>query len=240
MGKHKKICLFIVEGISDQTSLAVPLQGLLQDNMDIQFRITHGDITSKNHICPQTILSEIGKTVTAYLKKEKLKKTDLIAIIQIVDMDGAYIAPENIKKVESTFPFQSLPYYQLESIQAENVENIIQRNNKKAANLNRIRFNRQILGNVPYYVYYFSCNMDHVFQADANLLNHKKVDLAYKFAEKYENNPEGFKNLLVEAYPDAISEDYQDSWEFIEQDNHSLERWSNFVLFLKTSLIMGK
>jgi hypothetical protein len=91
MGKSKKICLFIVEGIADQISLAVPLKRLFQNSSDIRFEITYGDITSDTRTNTQNVLAQIGNIINRYLKINKLKKSDLLSVVQIIDMDGTYI-----------------------------------------------------------------------------------------------------------------------------------------------------
>lgn len=71
MGKTKKVCLFIVEGIADESSLALPLQNIFDiyyKQKGIEFHITDGDITSKNSTTVQNIVSKIGRTVNDFFK----------------------------------------------------------------------------------------------------------------------------------------------------------------------------
>ena len=45
MGRTKKICLFVVEGIADESSLALPLQNIFDTyykQKGIEFQVTHG------------------------------------------------------------------------------------------------------------------------------------------------------------------------------------------------------
>lgn len=235
MGKSKKICLFIVEGIADQISLAVPLKRLFQNSSDIRFEITYGDITSDTRTNTQNVLAQIGNIINRYLKINKLKKSDLLSVVQIIDMDGTYISAENVLLPGPDYS-GNLPYYGLEYIYASSIDNLVDRNNRKSDNINRIRFNQCILNNIQYRVYYFSCNMDHVLHGNANLSNEQKTELAAAFAEKYKDDLNGFLKLLSDKYPENIERDYKSSWEFIEQGNRSLEAWSNFVLFIELTI----
>lgn len=64
--------MFIVEGISDQTALAVPLTNVFKQYtalQDVRFEITHGDITSKLEITPGNIIAHIGNTVRNFMKQ---------------------------------------------------------------------------------------------------------------------------------------------------------------------------
>ena len=52
MGKSRKVCLFVVEGIADKTSLALPLQNLFRHIFDpahVEFDIMNGDITADSN-----------------------------------------------------------------------------------------------------------------------------------------------------------------------------------------------
>ena len=55
----KKVILFIVEGINDQTCLGGVLEEILDSN-EVRFQMTCGDITSRNEIDEYNIKKEIG------------------------------------------------------------------------------------------------------------------------------------------------------------------------------------
>lgn len=46
MTKRKKIILFIVEGITDEVSLALGFSELMNSN-EVRFELTYGDITTR-------------------------------------------------------------------------------------------------------------------------------------------------------------------------------------------------
>ncbi|MBU7006239.1 hypothetical protein [Phosphitispora fastidiosa] len=87
--KNKKILLFIVEGITDQTCLGFVLSKILNSNK-VEFALIYGDITSKTGIDSNNIATEIGEIVKQFSGKI-FKASDFIEIVHLVDMDGAYI-----------------------------------------------------------------------------------------------------------------------------------------------------
>lgn len=92
--KAKKVILFLVEGASDLTSLEF-IDNINTDET-IKFQITSGDVTSKLNITPQNCREEINKILLSFLERSKLRKTDIIKIIHILDIDGVYIPEINI------------------------------------------------------------------------------------------------------------------------------------------------
>lgn len=62
-----------------------------------------------------------------------------------------------------------------------------------------------------------------------NSSDKEKEENAYKFAEKYKNDIPGFLRFI--SYSDfSRIEDYKESWNFIKEGVHSLERFTNFGL----------
>ena len=92
--KAKKVILFLVEGASDLTSLEF-IDNINTDET-IKFQITSGDVTSKLNITSQNCREEINKILLSFLERSKLRKTDIIKIIHILDIDGVYIPEINI------------------------------------------------------------------------------------------------------------------------------------------------
>lgn len=102
--KAKKVILFLVEGASDLTSLE--FIDNINDDETIKFQITSGDITSKSNVTVQNCRDEINKILLFFMGRSKLRKTDIIKIIHILDIDGIYIPEINIvedKNVKKIF-----------------------------------------------------------------------------------------------------------------------------------------
>lgn len=235
MGKTKKVCLFIVEGIADESSLALPLQNIFDiyyKQKGIEFHITDGDITSKNSTTVQNIVSKIGRTVNDFLNRHHLQKKDICQVVQIVDMDGAYVEDSSVV-LDTRKSFSRYPFYSTDKIFVQSLERISQlqdRNHHKAQNLERIISLPKVMG-IPYDIYYFSCNMDHVLHNNANMDDAKKVDEAEKFSDKFGNDSAGFLGFIESVYPKNVNCNKEKSWEYIKIKNNSLTRCSNFILF---------
>lgn len=235
MRKSRKVCLFVVEGMADKTSLALPLQNLFRHFFDpahVEFDIMNGDITADYRTKPDTIIGQLGSHIKKHLDKKKLKFDDLIQIILVVDTDGAFIPDDHV--IVGARAYRKYPFYLDDSIitaNSEEQEKIQVRNHRKVSNLKRI-ISLPKVRKRPFCVYYFSCNMDHVFHNDANLDDDHKVSMAENIEDKFRGNYKGFIDYLRHSFPKGVECSYDYSWSFIEQGTNSLKRNSNFVLFL--------
>lgn len=74
-----------------------------------------------------------------------------------------------------------------------------------------------------------SCNLDHVLHDNPNATDEEKKINSLAFTEKYYDDINEFIKFISES---AFSQctDYKESWDYIKQDNHSLERNSNLGL----------
>ena len=88
-----------------------------------------------------------------------------------------------------------------------------------------------VLKTIPYSVYYFSSNMDHVRYNQANLTPKEKDDLADLFDEEYADKPEEFVRFMRES-SFTVRGTYEDTWDFIRLDKNSVKRYSNFGVYL--------
>ena len=94
-------------------------------------------------------------------------------------------------------------------------------------------YNRETVAGFPYEIYYFSRNMEHVLHDKAeDLTDDEKEDLAFDIADQYTDQPEKFLEYL---YDDGfhVCGTYKDTWEFIMDGNHSLNRYCNVAAFFE-------
>lgn len=219
---RKKILFFIVEGSSEYFALANALEEIFSSEK-VVVRVTGGDITSDSFSTPQNIITKIVEQI-----KEELGKgyspSDFCEIVQLVDTDGVFIAPECVIKTEGNDV-----YYESDNIQCKNPATIIKRNNQKSLILNRLINLPYVWKSIPYSVYYFSSNFDHVLYNNANLTREEKTDLAALFAKKYKNNPNGVISFFSTS-EFSVHNSYGESWRFIKAATNSLHRHSNFHL----------
>ena len=226
---RKKVVLVIVEGASDDTALGVALNQIYDRN-SVHIHIMHGDITTKKGVNPKNIISKIGDEVRGYARSQHYKASNFKQIIHIVDTDAAYIPDSSI--IEDATLEETV--YETDGIHTANVEAIKERNNVKRENLYRLRTQNQVW-NVPYKVYYMSCNLDHVLHNKRNSTDLEKENDAYAFAKKYKGDRDGFVKFISESSFSIIG-DFKESWKFIETGMHSIERYTNLCICIKEEI----
>lgn len=228
MSKMKKVVLFVVEGSTDKTALQPVLKKLLQ-NDKVKFDVLHRDITSDIKCNTKNIKEKIGREINEYLDVSKLKKKDIKEIVHLIDTDGSFVTADAIEEKE-----QGEIEYTEEKIIVKHKVSIEQRNQRKTEVVKLLFSTKKILGNIPYTIYYFSRNREHVLNnVTENLSSDEKWELAEEFSDKYENDIEGFCELMCNS-SFAKGNKYKESWEFILDGTNSLKRYCNFHIFLKS------
>ena len=147
-------------------------------------------------------------------------------IVHLVDTDGAYVKDENIIEEDT-----ENAVYTTEVIKTRYLEEMKKRNKRKTSILNKLSTTSNIEG-VPYCVYYFSANLEHVLHNKQNVARKAKRDLAEEFADAYYDQPEEFINFINDQ-TFAVQGTYQDTWDFLNDGVNSLNRYCNFHLFFK-------
>jgi len=225
MAKTKKVILFLVEGITDQETLGFILAKLINTD-EVQFEITNGDITSRYGVNARNVKNMVWEYIKGSMNKHRYQKSDMKQIVHIIDTDGAFIPKENVLPSKT----KRLQYGD-EYIVTKRVEKIQERNEQKTELVQELK-GCSILGGIPYKIYYFSRNIEHVLHNVAgDLTKSEKMNLADKFLDEYEEQPENLVHFLTnkELY---YSDDYKMSWHFILEKQNSLKRYNNFGIFL--------
>ena len=224
--KAKKVILFLVEGASDLTSLEF-IDNINTDET-IKFQITSGDVTSKLNITPQNCREEINKILLSFLERSKLRKTDIIKIIHILDIDGVYIPEINIIEDKNIKKF----LYTINGIVAPSKENVQKRNESKKQIVEKLLVTSKI-NSIPYEMYYMSCNLEHVLHDKLeDISEDEKKELANKFADRFYEKEIEFIDFINNKDFKVLG-DYKTTWNFIKKDLNSVNRYSNFWLFFE-------
>lgn len=221
--RTKKIILFIVEGVSDQTSLALILSKIIRTE-NVKFHIVNGDITSDQYSTSATVINRINDQIKRFLESKFFKKSDILKIIHLIDTDGAYVGDRFIQEDEVEGFIYSCDF-----IKARDIQSVIQRNNKKSRILNKLSTCSKISG-MPYSMYYFSCNLEHVLHNECNMDDNKKMEVADAFEDSFSGKEIEFIDFIRND-EFAVAGEYNETWEFIKRDNNSLKRYCNFHLF---------
>ena len=223
--REKKVIAVIVEGTSDEAALGSLLKEYFSTE-EIQFVVVRGDITTMHDVTPDKIRININKLLEETKQKYGYNTSDFMKIIHIVDTDGAFcddaIVEADVEKVR----------YYTDHIETKNPNCLEKIHIKKAKNLSKLANVKKING-VAYQIYFNSCNLEHVlFNRLENFTKEQKADMADEFAEKYEGNIDAFIDFISKKDV-AVPGNYNDTWRFIKEDTHSLERHSNMHLIFK-------
>ncbi|WP_296877149.1 hypothetical protein [Thomasclavelia sp.] len=224
----KKIILFIVEGLSDKDALE-PILAELVDTTKIMFEVLRCDLTTNNSdvwLRNLNMKERVARIVKNFLEQNHgIKKKHIEKIIFLTDMDGCYIDEKYIYYCKDDREFR----YEDDGIYTDRVTTAIKRNQMKSRNLNIVNSTREIY-NLPFEIYYFSCNLDHVLHDERNLKQSLKEDYAFDFADKYEDKEDEFIDFINDKSL-YLSLNYKDSWQLIKVNKNSLLRYTNLNVF---------
>lgn len=170
----------------------------------------------------KTIISDIIKP---YMKQDKLKKSDVWQIVQIFDVDGAYV-PESAVLDGDSRKFE----YTTSTISCNNKESVLIRNNHKKEVMKFLLEQDEING-IPYRCFFMSSNLDHALYGKQNLSEEDKKKYAYSFYRMFEGKEKLFLEYLKRDVVNGVPDSYPASWKYIQEDLHSLERHSNLHIY---------
>lgn len=226
---HKKIVFVIVEGPSDEEALGV-LLNRIYDSKAVYVRVMHCDITIELDVNAGNVVAKISDVVKKYAGRT-FKPGDFSRIIHITDMDGVFIPDDAV--VEDAAAVD--PFYSVTEIRTQRKSGIENRNRRKRECLNRLSSVSRIWG-IPYQIYYMSCNLDHALYGKLNSTDDEKEDDAFAFAKKYRDDIPGFMKYISES-DFSVIRSYPQSWQYIREGLHSLERNTNLGLCFQEEAI---
>lgn len=222
----KKVVLVIVEGPSDDTALGMLLDEYF-DPQATKVHVVHGDITTTVGV--NDIIARVNDEINNYCTRDHIPRDSIQEVIHLCDTDGTYI-PNDYVIVDVN---AEDPVYSETAIYTANKRGIEARNRKKSANMDRLARVKKI-GNTPYRVFYMSCNLDHVLYDMLNCTDEEKEDNAFSFSERFEGQLDEFISFISTS-SFSVMTSYRESWEYIKEDLHSLERHTNFGLCFSKS-----
>jgi len=221
---RRNVILLLVEGISEETALGKIFKDLFNPG-NTEIEVLRTDITSDKASTPQNLKKKVTDFVSRFAERNFFRQSDFLKVIHIVDTDGTYIAPEYIIEDAS----HNKPFYELHAIRTADKNGIIMRNENKRRNMNFLSTLSLVWGKIPYKAYYMSCNLEHVLVDKQNCTDEEKEEYSYAFAEKYEDNAADFVNFIGQS-EFSVQGDFAETWNYIKQGLHSLERHTNLGL----------
>ena len=246
MGKpKKKIVLLLLEGSSDEYALLGEISRLYEvydSEVEVFPRIRNipGMSNDVTVVAKDPVESREGIISSDYiydfLQQRRVYPKDIARIIHIVDMDGAFTDDANV------VPGEGKPLYWENRIEAGDVDGIVRRNAIKRRNLSYLSglktisvYNAENKGKSkkrPYSIYYFSSNLDHVLHGEANMDPQLKGKAAREFRDRCKQNKDYFTEFFLKQ--EAVRDrDYSASWEWIKEENRSLQPHSNLGVLVQ-------
>lgn len=219
---RKKIVFVIVEGPSDEEALGV-LLNRIYDSKEVYVQVMHCDITTELDVNSNNVVSKIGNIVRKYAGRI-FKPGNFARIIHIADTDGAFIPDDAV--VEDAMADK--PFYSVTEIRTKRKSRIENRNLIKRECLNRLSSTSKIW-NIPYQIFYMSCNLDHALYGKLNSTDEEKENNAFAFAKRYRDDILSFIQFISKSDFSVVGS-YLQSWQYIREGLHSLERHTNFGL----------
>ena len=236
--QDKKIVLLIVEGSSEEIALSTPFKEFFDKNR-FEVEVVGSDITTQKGASPQNIISKVTQIVKDHANGPvRLSRSDFAAILHLIDTDGAFVDPsvviENCSLRGEHSRDNPIKYYP-DHMEAKFRDRAITRNKCKAKNLRVLAKTSTLWEDIPYFAFFMSCNLDHVLHNEPNLSPSDKSRLAEEFDFQYSDRFEDFVSFLSSAEIRAPGS-YADTWQYIQQENHSLERRTNLGLVFTDTL----
>ena len=234
----KKVLLIIVEGQTEQIILEDYLDAHFA-NSTIRFDVQREDILTKwdAHKRIPNIKNSVVRVIQSYLEKYKFLADDLTAVVHITDADGCFIAPEFVKVDEN---IEHSLFYTEDAIlvkSAKRKEQIEQRNDMKAKNAKILIANDHFSINrmkVPYQLFYFSTNLEHVLWDERNEIPTEKIQKADEFIDNLSGTIEDYLGAYLPVSAELpYREKIKKSWSFLMEGCHSLQRGTNVPLLFE-------
>ena len=237
---EKKFILFIVEGLNDkkeiESILHTPFFSECMQKYKPYVKPVNGDITADKNSSENNIKDKVGQIVRDFRKRgvpySNIKVSDIYKLVHIVDTDGVFISRTDIVKTDDvSFVYED------ECIKSSNPDVVFGRNRKKA-NILRVLKDVNQIDNIPYELYFVSCNMDHMLFGRINIQSQMKKALADAYVIECKNNPDCIFNSV---FNEGISYKctYEESWREIQIGTNSLKRHTNINLFFSSVINEG-
>ena len=228
------IVIFLVEGESDKIALELPLSNLIFDHFpeyEVRFLLQERQV------------SNTGDEVEDVDSDDDEDDEELLDEVEYAyggDITtGTYIPDENVVPYSDEHQGNEKPYYDGEGgrIETADVSAIIDRNDRKRKNLEHLltlpeQKIKVRTKSIPYEIYFFSSNLDHFINNDANVETGKKY-LADQFIRSYGLDTEEFAKYFFEDECSVGHMGYKESWEFIKENSNSVKRYTNIDCLIR-------
>lgn len=199
-----------------------------------------GDITSSAYVTPQNIELRIyHRFILPAVKRDGIYPKKIAKIIHIVDLDGTYISDDRIVPFSPERIGNEKAFYNEANGTIENtdLDTIKDRNKRKRKNIDYLLSLSETsikisTKSIPYEIYFFSSNLDHFINNDANI-ERGKLYLADQFLRSYGLDTEAFVKYFLEDECSIGKMGYNESWRYIKEQSNSLKRLTNIDCLIR-------
>lgn len=229
--KKKKVLFIILEGNSDEVFFFDALERY--KNEQIVIKAYDGDIFTD----PKQGQVETRERIRRFFidRLGDLKLNDILGIVHISDTDGSYIS--NDKVIVNKEQVNELVYaidgiYVNEEAEKEKKEfrnQLKKQNTVPATQLNQVQYKGV---KIPYRLFFLSQNIEHVVFNELNVSSKEKMKNMVIYLRRVRGTTE-LDDLLKSLLPvinEGSNNKHRDSWDFILNGDHSLQRCSNVIL----------
>lgn len=238
----RKIVLFVVEGPTD-ADLLLPVFNAMLTRHDVRDQEFHCDmLTAPNHrtefhrrngFYPSETnpLDTVRRLVVDYLDRNGYPPRYLECVLQVCDLDGAFIPDDHVRDDPALPDITYLP----DAIVTPSPEALISDHRLKQDSASALVSSDYLKlkrgQRVPYRLFYCSRNLEHAFGGlDGTLSDRDKRIHAARIAARYANDPQAFRRLLADlAAMHGGPGDWEQSWLYAREGLHSLQRGSNLA-----------
>ncbi|BET04586.1 hypothetical protein MASAN616_04490 [Streptococcus sp. SN-1] len=237
--KSRKVILVFVEGESDETVVGFITDSLVErlNDMHITLKVMYGDVFSDRRYSALSGTKIASERICEVLATEKWKVSDLLFVAFVTDTDGMFMNPTSLvvdDSMEVTDSFQyDLQTRRLLFSTPKKKMDITETRQRKSRHVNQlIKEGTSLLVKrklVQTCVYYNSVNLEHVLFGKI-LPNHEKMSAADDFIDQYDGKGDaGVEGILAFFQSRCPADDYEQSWQFIKQ-NEMTNGYSNLAL----------
>lgn len=230
--KRKKALFVIVEGESDSILFFDELEKVYPKDL-LVIKAFRGDIFTDSEVQGVGIRDRIRDFFIS--KLGDLQPKDFLGILHFSDTDGAFVGED---RVFIDLDQQEAILYKNDGIYVNTTvrkSGIHYRNQIKRANSDDAKYISHITYKkiqIPYSLFYLSQEVEHVIFDELNVPQNIKVKKMVTFLKKVRKT-ETINNLLKSHFPplaENVTNKYQESWDFIFNSDHSLQRCTNAIL----------
>lgn len=242
---RKKILLFLVEGKTDKITLSVQIEAFL-DKCNIQGILPRfvmvaggGDSTSDKELNPEMIEMEISKIIDMHDndRGEFIYLKDVVKMVQIVDMDGAFIEDDSIIQRDEEWKRIENRTYFLDRVETDNAlytRKSFERKRRNIEHLSTIKTFHLGSHDVEYSIFFFASNLEHFLYDEQNCDDYMKKAKAQRFHDECLENEALFLRVMRDGDYVLKDKSYEESWAYIKEPGlNSLTRCSNINLLFR-------